>query len=189
MDQHIKRQRMVIHGYEARTLKYIPKILHRLCERLLRLAGCGPEYSVDENNFTKQFLAFRYDDKGGAKLSIGASSSASATPSESMAVTRRSSRSFVFGGGGGGAFGSVGTGASVNNSDDDSSMANSMSASASSTPGMPTPSYGGTRPGSETNSYVQSCSSALSGVDDNRLDEILGDGIREQPLGENRVTR
>ena len=63
-------------------------------------------------------------------------------------------------------------------------MANSMSVS-----GMPTPSYSGTRPGSETNSYVQSCSSALSGVDDNRLDEILGDGLGEQTLGENRVTK
>ena len=64
-----------------------------------------------------------------------------------------------------------------------------MSVSASSTTGMPTPSYSGTRPGSETNSYVQSCSSALSGVDDNRLDEILGDGLGEQTLGENRVTK
>ena len=33
---------------------------------------------------------------------------------------------------------------------------------------------GDTRPSSETNSLVQSCSSALSGVDDKKLDEILG---------------
>jgi hypothetical protein len=45
--------------------------------------------------------------------------------------------------------------------------------------GMPTPSSG-TRPGSQTNSYTQSCSSALSGVDDKRLDELLGDGIHNQ---------
>ena len=48
--------------------------------------------------------------------------------------------------------------------------------------GMPTPSSG-TRPGSQTNStnsYIQSCSSQMSGVDDRRLDEILADGIQNQ---------
>ncbi len=149
LEQHIKRQRMVIHGFEARALKYIPKIIHRICERLLKLSGCGPEYSVDaeEATFTRSFLAFRYDDKGGGKLSGGFNKGQS--PSESMAVTRRSSRSYLF------------------SSADEDSMANSMSVSANSS-GVPTPSYGGTRPGSETNSYVQSCSSALSGVDDTR---------------------
>jgi len=48
---------------------------------------------------------------------------------------------------------------------------------------------GDTRPSSETNSLVQSCSSALSGVDDKKLDEILGDGIKGQTLAENKVTR
>ena len=86
MEQHIKRQRMVIHGYEARSLKYIPKVLHRICERLLRLGGCGPEYvATDGDNFTKKFLAFRFDDKG---IKIKNPSTAP-TPSESMAVTRR----------------------------------------------------------------------------------------------------
>ena len=50
--------------------------------------------------------------------------------------------------------------------------------------GMPTPSSG-TRPGSQTNStnsYIQSCSSQMSGVDDRRLDEILADGIQNQVL-------
>ena len=46
---------------------------------------------------------------------------------------------------------------------------------------------GYSRPNSETNSLVQSCSSALSGVDDKRLDDILGDGIRNQNLRENQV--
>ena len=48
---------------------------------------------------------------------------------------------------------------------------------------------GDSRPQSETNSLIQSCSSALSGVDDKRLDDILGDGIRNQNLGENQVTQ
>ena len=53
--------------------------------------------------------------------------------------------------------------------------------------GYPTPSYGGTRPASETNSYLQSCSSALSGMDDRKLDDLLGDGITNQPIHENLV--
>ena len=61
---------------------------------------------------------------------------------------------------------------------------NSLSSS-----GMPTPSSGGTRPGSETNSVDPSCSSALSGVDDRKLDEILGDGIHNQTIYENLVTQ
>ena len=48
---------------------------------------------------------------------------------------------------------------------------------------------GESRPQSETNSLIQSCSSALSGVDDKRLDDILGDGIRNQNLTENQVKR
>ena len=53
--------------------------------------------------------------------------------------------------------------------------------------GYPTPSYAGTRPASETNSYLQSCSSALSGMDDRKLDDLLADGINNQPIDENLV--
>ena len=55
-----------------------------------------------------------------------------------------------------------------------------LQSSANTTPGY-------TRPVSETNSLGQSCSSALSGVDDTRLDELLGDGIKGQRLNENKV--
>ena len=55
--------------------------------------------------------------------------------------------------------------------------------------GMPTPLSSGTRPTSETNSVDPSCSSALSGVDDRKLDEILGDGIQNQTIYENMVTQ
>ncbi|XP_077495876.1 protein tyrosine phosphatase domain-containing protein 1-like [Amblyomma americanum] len=36
--QYITKQRKVMHGTEARHLRYIPKILYALCERLLRLS-------------------------------------------------------------------------------------------------------------------------------------------------------
>ena len=39
------------------------------------------------------------------------------------------------------------------------------------------------------NNNTASCSSALSGVDDRKLDEILGDGIQNQTIYENMVTQ
>ncbi|KAK8746717.1 hypothetical protein OTU49_017158, partial [Cherax quadricarinatus] len=41
LQQYLNRQRIVLHGYEARTLKNIPKLLYVICERLLRVCGCG----------------------------------------------------------------------------------------------------------------------------------------------------
>ena len=29
IEQHLKRQKMVLHGFEARALKHIPKIVYR----------------------------------------------------------------------------------------------------------------------------------------------------------------
>ncbi|XP_076468924.1 protein tyrosine phosphatase domain-containing protein 1-like [Babylonia areolata] len=37
----LNRQSHLIHGYEARRLKYIPKVVYVCCERLLQLAGQG----------------------------------------------------------------------------------------------------------------------------------------------------
>lgn len=155
VDQHLKRQKSVIHGFEARTLKYIPKVLFRLCERLLQLCDCGPTYEPDQENFTKSFFVYRFDDKASKLLTFKDPNLMQLTPSDSMVVTRRSSRSMLI------------------STDDDSST------------GMSSP---GSRPGSETSSYIQSCSSALSGVDDKKLDDILADGIRNQPLSENQVS-
>ncbi|XP_022236200.1 uncharacterized protein LOC106476696 [Limulus polyphemus] len=41
LNQYLNQQRKVLHGYEARHLKYIPKIVYMVCERLLELAGCN----------------------------------------------------------------------------------------------------------------------------------------------------
>ena len=52
--------------------------------------------------------------------------------------------------------------------------------------GFPTPISGmSTRPSSKTTtngSYIQSCSSALSSVDDRRMDELLADGVKDQTI-------
>ena len=156
LDQYLKRQKALIHGFEARTLKYIPKLIFKVCERLLKVCGGSPLYDVEEGNFTKLFVAFKFDNKGNKLFSnVKDPTLERLTPSDSMIVTRRSSRSM-----------------NVMSTDDESS-------------GFPSPN----RPGSETNSYIQSCSSALSGVDDKKLDEILADGVHNQNLEENQVTR
>ena len=34
----LKRQKFLVHGFEAKTLKHIPKLLYVICERLVRLS-------------------------------------------------------------------------------------------------------------------------------------------------------
>ncbi|XP_052252721.1 protein tyrosine phosphatase domain-containing protein 1-like isoform X3 [Dreissena polymorpha] len=41
LQQFLNRQRHVLHGYEARRLKFVPKIIYTVCERLLELAKKG----------------------------------------------------------------------------------------------------------------------------------------------------
>ncbi|XP_015928881.1 protein tyrosine phosphatase domain-containing protein 1 [Parasteatoda tepidariorum] len=41
LNQHLARQKRIVHGLEARQLKFIPKMLYVVCERLLQLANCN----------------------------------------------------------------------------------------------------------------------------------------------------
>ena len=159
----LKRQKFLVHGFEARILKHIPKLLYVICERLVKLCdSSGNVYDVnDENNFVKNFLVFKWASSTNS-AELFKNSSIDSTPTDSMVVTRRSSQSNAL----------------------DSSV-NTTTTTTSAHTSNP----GDSRPGSETNSLVQSCSSALSGVDDRRLDEILADGIRNQSLSDNRVTQ
>ncbi|KAH9505481.1 Protein tyrosine phosphatase domain-containing protein 1 [Bulinus truncatus] len=43
------RQRQLLHGYEARKLKHIPKVVYICCERLLELCGKGASLSTIRN--------------------------------------------------------------------------------------------------------------------------------------------
>lgn len=45
LTQCLSRQKKLLHGYEARKLKYIPKIIYFICERLLELAERGNSLS------------------------------------------------------------------------------------------------------------------------------------------------
>ncbi|XP_077987260.1 protein tyrosine phosphatase domain-containing protein 1-like [Glandiceps talaboti] len=41
LKQFLIRQKHLLHGYEARELKYIPKIVHIVCKRIVELANCN----------------------------------------------------------------------------------------------------------------------------------------------------
>jgi hypothetical protein len=60
LDTCLKRQKFIIHGYEARALKHIPKLLYVIYERLLRLCDShNAGFNVNVNNFTRQFLVYQ----------------------------------------------------------------------------------------------------------------------------------
>ena len=69
VETSLKRQKYVVHGFEARALKHIPKLVFKICERLLKLSN-SQYYSTDMENFTRNFVAYKYDVKGG-KMAIG----------------------------------------------------------------------------------------------------------------------
>ncbi|XP_060536951.1 protein tyrosine phosphatase domain-containing protein 1-like [Cylas formicarius] len=46
LHKFLKRQRVVLHGYEERNFKYLPKIVFVLCQRILKLCEC---YDDDAN--------------------------------------------------------------------------------------------------------------------------------------------
>ena len=157
LDVCLKRQKFLVHGFEAKTLKHIPKLLYVICERLVKLCDNNNNvYDVTETNFVRNFLVHKWSHGSQlSRLNSAFSGSIDSTPSDSMVVTRRSSQSMM-------------------------NMEETLTE---------TTTPGDSRPQSETNSLIQSCSSALSGVDDKRLDDILGDGIRNQNLRENQVTQ
>ena len=88
----LKRQKYVVHGFEARALKHIPKLVFKICERLLKL-GNSRYYSADMENFTKTFIAYKFDAKGG-KMTVGQwdnKPTKNGSNKESNLATRRSS--------------------------------------------------------------------------------------------------
>ena len=96
IEQCLKRQKYVLHGFEARALKHIPRIIFRVCERLLQLANCSSHISsnpdTQDANFTRRYLAYRLDNKGSKILSFASNNSNQSTPSDSIMATRRLDR-------------------------------------------------------------------------------------------------
>ncbi|XP_050313469.1 protein tyrosine phosphatase domain-containing protein 1-like [Anthonomus grandis grandis] len=56
--KYLKRQRIVLHGYEARRFKDLPKIVYVICERILKLCACNDDMDDREYDvsLTKNYL-------------------------------------------------------------------------------------------------------------------------------------
>ncbi|KAF7287427.1 hypothetical protein GWI33_001400 [Rhynchophorus ferrugineus] len=57
LQKFLRRQKVVLHGYEERNLKYLPKIVYVICERILKLCACteASEYQQKNIPFTTGF--------------------------------------------------------------------------------------------------------------------------------------
>lgn len=97
LQQYLHRQRNILHGYEARTLRNIPKMVYVVCERLLKLCGCegttAPQhlltpleisYTLGTPSFTSFFLSAQYDHE--TRVSYSAPQSLG-SPSLSASIT------------------------------------------------------------------------------------------------------
>ncbi|KAJ9575419.1 hypothetical protein L9F63_025631, partial [Diploptera punctata] len=162
--QYLNRQKLMLHGYEARALKYIPKFLY-VIERILKLlCNCHPLCSpfgirYDSTNFpfTKCFIVARLNSDPRSSFvhssTVSPSDSPFASTLASAASTRRHSTEF-----------DDQLNELPGNDDDDVAMPSNVTCIS---PDMP------------------SCASGMSGLDDNCLDAVLGDGIQGQTLQEN----
>ncbi|XP_076544220.1 uncharacterized protein LOC143305266 [Osmia lignaria lignaria] len=159
LQSHLRKQQNVLHGYEQRTFKHIPKIVFTICERILQLCDCQEDnspceikYTISNISFTQKFIShvlekFR-DGKGNIKHSYSwaesladsydGSSSAKACASSSQASSRDTS--------------------------DDIGRLSDVFCTSPDTP---------------------SCDSTFPGLDDNYVDDVLGDGIHGQDLADN----
>ncbi|XP_069693915.1 protein tyrosine phosphatase domain-containing protein 1-like [Periplaneta americana] len=175
--QYLNRQKLMLHGYEARTLRFIPKILFILCERLLHLCNCqnssspyGMRYEVTSLPFTRSFVVAKINAEQRAGL-MHSSSASTGSPTDSpfastlasAASTRRHSTELDD------QLNELPSSMSNHEMDednDDNDVAMPQNVSCIS-PDMP------------------SCASGMSGLDDNCLDAVLGDGIHGQILQDN----
>ncbi len=80
IEQYLRRQRLVLHGHEARILRHIPKLIFLICERLLVLSNSCQVFDLKTGiNFTTGYFAFGSDSKLSRTFSRSTSSSSDST--------------------------------------------------------------------------------------------------------------
>ncbi|TGZ53649.1 Protein tyrosine phosphatase domain-containing protein 1 [Temnothorax longispinosus] len=189
LQSYLKKQYNMLHGYEQRTFKHIPKIVFIICERILQLCDCQEDnspseiaYTVSNVPFTQKFIChvlekFR-DSKGNMRHSY--SWAESLTDSyEYSTFTKACSSS---------------QGSSRGTCDDIGRLSDVFCMSPD------TPSCDSTFPdwsisltprlyrrylAKTVGIYLTRGSYSATGLDDTCVDDVLGDGIHDQDLLDN----
>ncbi|XP_020707789.2 protein tyrosine phosphatase domain-containing protein 1-like isoform X3 [Athalia rosae] len=154
LHSYLRKQRNMLHGYEQRTFKQIPKIVFIICERILQLCDCQAdnspseiEFLVSSSPFAQKFLCNRIE----KNLKDGGSMKHSYSWADSLADA-------TFDGSGS---------STICGDDSNRNTSEDISAMSCSSPEVP------------------SCVSEYSVLDDNLIDDVLGDGIHDQDLYDN----
>ncbi|XP_018406319.1 PREDICTED: protein tyrosine phosphatase domain-containing protein 1-like, partial [Cyphomyrmex costatus] len=158
LQSYLKKQYNMLHGYEQRTFKHIPKIVFIICERILQLCDCQEDnsaseiaYTISNVPFTQKFIChvlekFR-DSKGNMRHSYSWAESLTdsyeySTSTKACSSSQGSSRDIC----------------------DDIGRLSDVFCMSPDTP---------------------SCDSTFPGLDDICVDDVLGDGIHDQDLLDN----
>ncbi|XP_043513795.1 protein tyrosine phosphatase domain-containing protein 1-like isoform X2 [Frieseomelitta varia] len=159
LQSHLKKQHNVLHGYEQRTFKYIPKIIFTICERILQLCDCQEDnspceikYIVSNTSFAQKFISHVLeklrDNKGNIRHSYSWAESLADSYDCSSSTKACAS----------------GSQASSRGTSDDIGRLSDVFCTSPDTP---------------------SCDSAFPVLDDSYVDDVLGDGIHGQDLVDN----
>ncbi|ROT81137.1 Protein tyrosine phosphatase domain-containing protein 1 [Penaeus vannamei] len=173
LHQYLHRQRTILHGYEARTLKNIPKLVYQVCERLLRLCGCAGSaapphllapleisYTVGTPSFTSFFLSAQYDHE--TRVSYSAPQSLGSPALSASLNSQRSSGVRV-------------------PSEDDSGYPGGEEFSMGEVSVPSSAQY----PNRRLDDHTPDIPSCMSGLPERSIDSLLNDGIRDQKLTDN----
>ncbi|XP_006609605.1 protein tyrosine phosphatase domain-containing protein 1-like [Apis dorsata] len=155
----LKKQHNVLHGYEQRTFKHIPKIVFVICERILQLCDCQEDnspceikYTISSTPFTQKFISHILeklrDSKGNIRHSYSWAESLADSYDYSSSIKACAS----------------GSQASSRGTSDDIGRLSDVFCTSPDTP---------------------SCDSVFPVLDDSCMDDVLGDGIHGQDLVDN----
>ncbi|XP_076285133.1 uncharacterized protein LOC143211384 isoform X1 [Lasioglossum baleicum] len=160
LQSHLKKQHNVLHGYEQRAFKHIPKIIFVICERILQLCDCHEDnspceikFEVSSTSFAHKFISHVLEKLRDSKGNIRHSYSWAESLADSSLDCSSSAKACA-----------SGSQASSRDTSDDIGRLSDVFCTSPDTP---------------------SCDSTYPGLDDSCVDDVLGDGIHCQDLIDN----